>query len=169
MFSKLTFLLEPIATTLKIISPPITMTLVLYFILKPIVNWLTQLGLSKVVSILLSLFALVSVFIACRAASCLSDYWQFDFCRLFVYRNAVFRYFSGSSWDNGYCSLYRTGCSFFSLCNHCFNDFNYDVSAIVYCVGNSAVVKRGTYRTSSNGKTYGYPSSNYYLCFMGYG
>ncbi|MFW8599782.1 AI-2E family transporter [Enterococcus innesii] len=65
LFSKLTFLLEPIATTLKIISPPITMTLVLYFILKPIVNWLTQLGLSKVVSILLSLFALVSVFIAC--------------------------------------------------------------------------------------------------------
>lgn len=65
LFSKLTFLLEPITTILKIISPLIMMTLVLYFILKPIVNWLTQLGLSKVISILLSLFALISIFISC--------------------------------------------------------------------------------------------------------
>jgi len=51
LFKNLTFLIEPVVKVFQVVLPPLTMTLVLYFVLKPVVKFLVGLGLSKVLSI----------------------------------------------------------------------------------------------------------------------
>ncbi|NMP59698.1 AI-2E family transporter [Enterococcus mundtii] len=67
VFSKLSFLFEPFIIIFQVLFSPLIMTLVLYFILKPIVKLLGNFGLSKVASILVTLFTLCACFLLCLA------------------------------------------------------------------------------------------------------
>jgi predicted PurR-regulated permease PerM len=60
VFSKLTFLFTPFLIVFQVLFTPLIMTLVLYFVLKPIVKLLIRWGLPKVASILLTLFLLLA-------------------------------------------------------------------------------------------------------------
>ncbi|OUZ34507.1 hypothetical protein A5885_002238 [Enterococcus sp. 8E11_MSG4843] len=67
VFSKLSFLFDPFIIVFQLLFSPLVMTLVLYFVLKPIVNLFQRLGLSKGVSILVTLFTLCASFLLCLA------------------------------------------------------------------------------------------------------
>lgn len=67
LFTNLTFLFEPVVKVFQVVLPPLTMTLVLYFILKPVVKFLVGLGLSKVLSIIITLCTLTAAFILSTA------------------------------------------------------------------------------------------------------
>lgn len=67
VFSKLSFLFDPFIIVFQVLFAPLVMTLVLYFVLKPIVNLFQRLGLSKGVSILVTLFTLCASFLLCLA------------------------------------------------------------------------------------------------------
>jgi len=47
IFSKLSFLFDPFIIVFQVLFSPLVMTLVLYFVLKPIVNLFQRFGLSK--------------------------------------------------------------------------------------------------------------------------
>ncbi|MGL9769115.1 AI-2E family transporter [Enterococcus sp. DIV0806c] len=65
VFSKLSFLLEPFVIICQVLFSPLVMTLVLYFVLKPIVKLLERFSLSKVASILVTLFMICASFLLC--------------------------------------------------------------------------------------------------------
>lgn len=44
LFKNLTFLIEPVVKVFQVVLPPLIMTLVLYFVLKPVVKFLVGLG-----------------------------------------------------------------------------------------------------------------------------
>ncbi|MFR0814148.1 MAG: AI-2E family transporter [Enterococcus casseliflavus] len=67
IFSKLPFLFDPFIIVFQVLFSPLVMTLVLYFVLKPIVNLFQRFGLSKRVSILVTLFTLCASFLLCLA------------------------------------------------------------------------------------------------------
>lgn len=67
LFKNLTFLIEPVVKVFQVVLPPLTMTLVLYFVLKPVVKFLVGLGLSKVLSIIITLCTLTAAFILSTA------------------------------------------------------------------------------------------------------
>lgn len=67
LFKNLTFLIEPVVKVFQVVLPPLIMTLVLYFVLKPVVKFLVGLGLSKVLSIIITLCTLTAAFILSTA------------------------------------------------------------------------------------------------------
>lgn len=67
LFKNLTFLIEPVVKVFQVVLPPLIMTLVLYFVLKPVVKFLVGLGLSKVLSIIITICTLTAAFILSTA------------------------------------------------------------------------------------------------------
>lgn len=61
IFSKVSFIFAPLVTMLQVLVPPVILTLVLYYILKPIVNYLEKIGLKRTIAVLVVL--LVGIFL----------------------------------------------------------------------------------------------------------
>ncbi|MBS7575930.1 MULTISPECIES: AI-2E family transporter [unclassified Enterococcus] len=67
MFTKISFIFVPLVVILQVIIPPIILTLVLYYILKPVIYYLEKIGfhrtLAIIIVLLLCIFILITLFI----------------------------------------------------------------------------------------------------------